>query len=184
MTTTAILHIVLSLLQNPAVTSAILGGIMGVLHVKNHTAIKKTNAKLDTLVQSVSEPVIINTPVPQPTIQLSVPVEDTPKKMALTFKTFIGEVADVAVAEFEANSAPIEALIAAGEVDIQSAVAHLMANIPKPSGIAGALAAPIEAAIEAAIVSAVNQTVAKYGPAVLFALVDKQLHAWATQLGG
>jgi hypothetical protein len=103
----------------------------------------------------------------------------------VTKETLIGEFADAAIAEIETLAKPeILTLIQTGEVDVEAGLANLLKNLPKPAGIEGALLSPIESAIASAADSYAAAAVAKYGPTVIFALIDTQLHAWAVDLGG
>lgn len=103
----------------------------------------------------------------------------------VTTQTLIGEFADVAITEIETVAKPtIVGLIQTGEVDAVAGLANLLKNLPKPPGIEGALVAPIEAALSTAADTYAAAAVAKYGPDVIFALLDTQLHAWAAKIGG
>ena len=102
----------------------------------------------------------------------------------ITSKQVVGEFADAAVAAFETQKPAVEALIASGEVKLEEAVANVLKNLPKPSGIQGALVAPLEAAFESAALAYAQTVVAKYGADALYTLLDVQLHVWAKQLGG
>jgi len=114
-----------------------------------------------------------------------VPAAETSHDMSLTRNQLLGEFADAALLAVDTAAKPaIVAAISAGEVDAQAALTNLLKNLPRPNGIEGALVGPIEAAFAQAAESYAAAAVAKYGPDVIFALLDAQLHAWAKALGG
>lgn len=104
--------------------------------------------------------------------------------MALTSKQIIGEFADAVVAAIESQKGALEPVIATAEAEVTAGLTNLLKNLPKPSGIQGALVAPLEAAFAQAAESYAKEAVAKYGPDIVFALLDAQLKAWAKEIGG
>jgi hypothetical protein len=103
----------------------------------------------------------------------------------VTQQQLVGEFIDAALVAVETVAKPtIVSLINTGEVDAVAELTNLLKNLPKPPGIEGTLVAPVEAALASAAESYAAAAVAKYGPDVIFALLDTQLHAWAKTLGG
>jgi hypothetical protein len=80
------------------------------------------------------------------------------------------------------NTTAIQASIASGELDLQGVVTKLVASIPKPGGIAGAIEAPIETAIFAAATAYFNSLLAKYTPSQIVAFFVGLLQAEAARL--
>ena len=92
----------------------------------------------------------------------------------------IGELADFAVAELEANKPAVLSLIQAAEGGVEGAIVNALKNAPKPPGLLGTVF-PI---VEAGFAKYAQQLVAKYGPEVVFNFIDTEAHVFAKQLGG
>lgn len=98
----------------------------------------------------------------------------------MTTPNLIGQLADFAVSELEANKPAALQLIQQGEGGVEAAIVASIKGLPKPGGILGA-AFPI---IEASLEKFAATLVATYGPEVVFEFIDLQAKAFAKQLGG
>lgn len=100
-----------------------------------------------------------------------------------TLNTILEEFGTAVLAEIDTVAKPsIIAMINAGEVKAEAALAAFLNSLPKPGGIEGAIVAPIETALENAANNYAVAAVAKYGGEVIFTLLDAQLHAWVAKI--
>jgi hypothetical protein len=91
-----------------------------------------------------------------------------------------GALADLITADFEGNKHAVVAAITSVEGGLEAAVVTKL-KTTKPGGFLGAAWGFIEPNLE----KYVTGLIAQYGaPAVAYAFLDKELHLWATGLGG
>ena len=93
--------------------------------------------------------------------------------------SFQGEIADFALAEYNANPAFIEGVIAQGEGALQAFIVGVLQNTK-----AGGLAAIILKYVEGGEAAFAAQMIAKYPPQALYTLIGAFLTAEAKRLGG
>lgn len=93
---------------------------------------------------------------------------------------FAGTIADMIVGTLEADKTQVLALIAQGEGDLKKALVTALASAPKPTGLLGYVFPMVEKNLE----TYADALLAKYGPDILFALLDTQARAYAAKLGG
>ena len=92
----------------------------------------------------------------------------------------VGQLADFAVTELEANKPAVLQLIQQAEGGVEGAIVQSIKNLPKPGGILGA-AFPI---LEAGLAKYAAQLVSTYGPEIVFEFIDLEAKAFAKSLGG
>jgi len=95
-----------------------------------------------------------------------------------------GTIAEAGVAFFEANQATVTTYLGTLEDGGLAELTKELALLPQPTGLAGVVLKVIEAQGVSLIESQAQALITKYGPAVLFSIIDTRLKQYAAAIGG
>jgi hypothetical protein len=104
--------------------------------------------------------------------------------VSLTWKDIAAEIAIAAHAYYDDAAPLVEAWMRDTEADVISAIMAELAMLPQPQGMAATVERVIVGEAGSLIESQAKALVAKFGPEVIYAMIDTRLKQYTASLGG